>query len=398
MSFAADARGTSQLVQAYTAMAFNPLLSYIPRLTRGLQRQMQHKQLPIVVMLAKAALSPAAAKMLKRDDIASLITLAGAAVPAMSVKQLEQYPTDMVQLSNRDDVNQLLQQTSSTRPAASSSTRSASAASKEAQLAIALCKMPAAVVQVVNGLATVGPEQLQPDTAAAVASILRSMQALGLTGILMPTERDAAKQFYDSLLRLLPALKPKDDGFLVWYATQQQVLGHAEAVSALLGGVESTAAYSAAAYASKPYEEAVCAYCSADAGKQEQQAAAALAALKPAAAGLQLPAERRAASVVLSDMAQALGTSTLQVEPAVMDVLAGHVYSCLGQFTPQQLAVLLWGFARKPPSAAAAEVMRQLVVAAEEAVHAAGLLSIKEQRVVAWAAAKLRDAGLVGAG
>ncbi|WIA37509.1 hypothetical protein OEZ86_014421 [Tetradesmus obliquus] len=101
----------------------------------------------------------------------------------------------------------------------------------------------------------------------------------------------------------------------------------------------------------------------------------------------------------------ALGASSLEVEPAVMDVLTGHVYNCLAQFTPQQLAVLLWGFARKPPSAAAAEVMRKLVEAAEQAVQAeeataegtaaAGVLSSKEKSVVAWAAARLHKAGLV---
>lgn len=141
--------------------------------------------------------------------------------------------------------------------------------------------------------------------------------------------------------------------------------------------------------------------------EQQQQTddSAANEAAEPATTALKLPAEGSAAAAVLSDMAQALGASSLEVEPAVMDVLTGHVYNCLAQFTPQQLAVLLWGFARKPPSAAAAEVMRKLVEAAEQAVQAeeataegtaaAGVLSSKEKSVVAWAAARLHKAGLV---
>ncbi|WIA17385.1 hypothetical protein OEZ85_014243 [Tetradesmus obliquus] len=103
-------------------------------------------------------------------------------------------------------------------------------------------------------------------------------------------------------------------------------------------------------------------------------------------------------------------------DPAAAQQFWGHLLRLLPAlepedhgllFTPQQLAVLLWGFARKPPSAAAAEVMRQQVAAAEQAVQAAdatgaggagvGMLSTKEQSVIAWAAARLRKAGLVDA-
>lgn len=44
-----------------------------------------------------------------------------------------------------------------------------------------------------------------------------------------------------------------------------------------------------------------------------------------------------------------------------MDVLAAHVRECLWGFTSKQLPVLLWAFARKNPSAAAAAVMGELV-------------------------------------
>jgi hypothetical protein len=222
------------------------------------------------------------------------------------------------------------------------------------------------------------------------------------------------------MLRLLPMLQPEDHGVLVWYAMQQQMQGSAQAISSLLdsrGGTRAAGSAGAPATvgSAATVVEVEDAYCSSDTREQERLAATALAVLKmlthkqpaPTAAGLQAQAEGTVAAVVLADLAQALGASTLEVEPAVMDVLAGHVFSCLAQFTPQPLAVLLWAFARKLPSAAASEVMQQLVAAADQAVQAAGalkeltdvgtagVLSNKEQRVIPWAAAKLRQADLV---
>jgi hypothetical protein len=168
---------------------------------------MQQKQLQDVAMLAEAAITPDTANRLSTGIITSLVTSVCAADPAMSLRQLEEFLSVAVQLSKKDEVKKLLQQSSSSISSGSnsssasskndsSSNSSTSAAHKEAQLVGALHQLPAAALQVVTTSTTAAADELQPESAAAIASILRSVQQLNTAGIPLPSEPEAAQEFY----------------------------------------------------------------------------------------------------------------------------------------------------------------------------------------------------------